>query len=159
MQGNPTLANNITAAASQGGIAVNNTGSGQVYIRVSEERFQRLAEELGVTRAALKNFFHILEQREVPPDELDSQLRAIAKRYHELLEKWKILSTDDPTIVALKREARQALEAGDFTRVEQLLNQASEKDVEAAKQLQETTAKRLLSAAASKDQLGRLKMV
>jgi tetratricopeptide (TPR) repeat protein len=163
IQGNLTAGNNITATASEGGTAVINTGSGQVYITtlhgISAEQFQHLAEELGVTRSALKNFFHILEQEHVPSEALDSKLRQIAKNYKELQEKLEGLTGDDPSIMALKQEARQALEAGDFARVEQLLNQACEKDVEAAKQLQENAKKHLLSAAASKDQLGRLKTV
>jgi tetratricopeptide (TPR) repeat protein len=163
IQGNLTAGNNITATASEGGTAVINTGHGQVYITnlhgISPEQFQHIAGELGVTQSALKNFFHILEQEHVPSEALDSKLRQIAKNYKELQEKLEGLTGDDPSIIALKQEARQALEAGDFARVEQLLNQACEKDVEAAKQLQENSKKRLLSAAASKDQLGRLKTV
>ena len=131
IQGNLTAGNNITATASEGGTAVINTGNGQVYITnlhgISAEQFQLLAEELGVTRSALKNFFHILEQEHVPSEALDSKLRQIAKTYKELQGKLEGFSSDDPSIVALKQEARQALEAGDFARVEQLLNQASDR--------------------------------
>jgi hypothetical protein len=61
--------------------------------------------------------------------------------------------------MGLKRDASNALEAADFARVEQLLNQASETDAEAAKQLQGTATKPLLSAATSKAEIGTLKMI
>jgi hypothetical protein len=48
---------------------------------ISEEKYQRLTEELGVTRSALKSFFKILEQQQVPPEDLDHTLRQIATSY------------------------------------------------------------------------------
>jgi hypothetical protein len=62
----------------QGGLAVK--------IGVSEERFQALSEELGVTHGALRNFFKILEENQVALDDLDHTLREIAGRYNELLQ-------------------------------------------------------------------------
>ncbi|HSF29555.1 MAG TPA: hypothetical protein VLK82_03660, partial [Candidatus Tectomicrobia bacterium] len=160
MQGNLAAANDITATALERSTAVVNTGTGNVYISgISEERFQQIAEELGVTRSALNNFFRILEQKQVSPEELDTRLRDIAKNYKELQEKLKAFTAGDPVVVALKQEASQVLEAGDFLRVEQLLIQASERDLEAAKQLQEAATERLLSAAASKAEIGTLKMI
>jgi hypothetical protein len=49
---------------------------------ISEERHERLAEELGVTRSALTSFFKILEQHQVPPEDLDYTLRKIARSYN-----------------------------------------------------------------------------
>src|SRR5262249_19701324 len=42
---------------------------------ISAEQLQRLAEELGVTKAALTSFFKILEQQNVPLEDLDAKLR------------------------------------------------------------------------------------
>jgi hypothetical protein len=36
----------------------------------------------GVTQSALATFFEILEQKQVPPEDLDSTLREIAKNYN-----------------------------------------------------------------------------
>jgi hypothetical protein len=54
---------------------------------VSPEQFQELAGKLGVTEAALKSFFEILEQADVPRNDLDSALRKIATRYKKLDKK------------------------------------------------------------------------
>ena len=59
--------------------------------------------------------------------------------------------------MALKQQARDALEAGEFVQAETLLNDASAKDLEAAQQLQEIAATRLRSAAASLAANGDLK--
>src|ERR1700694_5560566 len=121
-------------------------GHVSVTIGISEEQ---LVEELGVTRGALKNFFKILEQERVALEDLDHTLREIAKRYNELREQLLQFSSDDPAVNQLRRQAAAALEAGEFEQAEVLLNRARDRDLEAAKQLQEVAQKRLLSAAAS----------
>jgi hypothetical protein len=103
---------------------------------ISEERHERLAEEFGVTRSALTSFFNILEQQQVPPEDLDHTLRQIAMSYKDLHAKLQRFTTDDPVVMALKQQAHDALEAGEFTRAEALLNEASAKDLEAVQQLQ-----------------------
>jgi tetratricopeptide (TPR) repeat protein len=116
-----------------------------------------LREELGVTDSALKSFFKILEQQQVPREDLDSALRNIAKRYKELQDQLRTFTADDPVVTALKREASKALDAGDFAQAEKLLNEASQKDLEGAQQFQEMATRRWLSAANSKVELGALK--
>jgi tetratricopeptide (TPR) repeat protein len=154
-----SLASTVKIGQVKGGVV--HTGTGHVVIMnihgVSEETFQHLAEELGVTRAALKNFFEILEQKEVRPEELDSTLRKIAKRYSELYANLQRFSSDDRDVTALKHEASEALKEGDFDKAEHLLNRASARDIEMAEKFQEIAQKRLLSAAASKAENGNLK--
>ena len=55
---------------------------------------------------------------------------------------------------ALKKQARAALEAENFAKAEELLNQASDADVAAAWQMQEQMNKRFVSAADSKAENG-----
>jgi tetratricopeptide (TPR) repeat protein len=124
---------------------------------ISEERHERLAAELGVTRSALTSFFKILEQQQVPPEDLDSTLRRIATSYQELQAKLQRLTSDDPVVTALKQQARDAVEAGEFAHAEALLNAASDKDLEVAQQLQEVATTRLRSAAVSRAANGDLK--
>lgn len=125
---------------------------------IPAENFKQLAGELGVTQSALKSFFNILEQAQVAPENLDNTLREIAKRYKDLQTKLDGFSSDDPEVATLKRQAKEALDAGNFERAEKLLNQASEKDIQAANELQTIAKKRLLSAAASKAANGDLKL-
>ncbi|RPJ18810.1 MAG: hypothetical protein EHM35_21455, partial [Planctomycetaceae bacterium] len=132
--------------------------AGNIYIQgISEERHERLAAELGVTRSALTSFFNILEQQQVPPEDLYHILRQIATSYKDLQAKLQRFTSDDPAVITLKQQARDAIEIGEFAHAEILLNDASAKDLEAARQLQETAATRLLSAAASRAANGDLK--
>ncbi len=67
VQGCVTVTKDVAVTASGGGTAVMQTGAGTVPITniqgISEEKYDRLTEELGVTHAALKSFFKILEQQ------------------------------------------------------------------------------------------------
>jgi hypothetical protein len=116
----PPMEVNIKASGS--GTTFVQTGPGNVHVtnryEISVEKYDRLREELGVTDSALKSFFKILEQQQVPRQDLDSTLREIAKRYTELQEKLHTFTSNDPAIAVTKREASKALEAGNFERVE-----------------------------------------
>lgn len=96
---------------------------------ISEERFQSLSEELGVTRAALKSFFKILKEKQVPREDLDSTLHQIANRHKDIEAQLRHFASEDPEVATLKRQAGEALDVGEFDRAEELLNQAKEKDI------------------------------
>jgi hypothetical protein len=68
---------------------------------ISEEQYRRLAEELGVTQAALTSFLKILEQQLGPPEDLDHTLRQIATSYKDLQAELQSFLSDDPAVVAL----------------------------------------------------------
>jgi len=123
-----------------------------------------LIKELDITKAALMNFFKILEQNQVPVENLDNTLREMAKRYKTLLATTEQLNPEDSQVSVLIEEARQALNEGQFTKAEMLFNEASELDIESLKQaqleiqrMQEVKNKRFLSAAKSKAANGQLK--
>ena len=96
---------------------------------ISPEDFQKVSAELGVTQAALASFFKVLEKQKVASEDLDSTLRSLAKRYKQLEEDLKRYTSDNPEVAALREQARAALEAGEFDRAEQLLNDANAKDL------------------------------
>ena len=121
------------------------------------ESFQLLAKELGVTESALKSFFKILEQQHVAPEDLDSKLREVATSYKQLQTQLQQFRSEDPAVVALRRDASQALETGDFAQVETLLRHAQERDLHAIQEQQASLKKRQLSAAATSAELGALK--
>ena len=155
----PKAQPNITQHISDKSTGVVHTGSGSVYVTegIPPDKFQRLAEELGITEAALNTFFKILEEKQVPREDLDHTLRRIAQRYNELKKELEAFRSDDPAIVELKKRARNALDVGNFEEAERLLNEASDKDVDAARRLKEVAEERFLSAAASKAENGDLK--
>jgi hypothetical protein len=132
---------------------------GDLSIRygISEERFERLAKEFGVAESALKSFFKILAQKQVPLEDLDSKLREIAKHYQELQIRVQTLSGDDPEVAQLKHEAQRAIDTGDYDRAEALLNDASARAVKVAQELEATMKKQFLAAAQAKTANGYLK--
>ena len=156
---------NVTARdgglASGGDIHITQSAPGTLIVGgvhgVRPEDFQRVSEEFGVTKAALTSFFKILEKKNVPPEDLDGTLREFAKRYKELEADLARSTSDDPEVAALRARAREALEAGDFDRAEELLNEASAKDLAAAERQESQARQRRLSAAQSKAQNGHLK--
>jgi len=108
--------------------------------------FAEYAGKLAVTETALASFFTILEEQQVPRSDLDSKLREIAAQYKELLLRMETVQSEDPQVVRLKDEARQAIEAVDYAKAEVLLNQADARDIQAFEQL-EAAAKRDMEAA------------
>ncbi len=83
--------------------------------------FAEYAGKLAVTEAALASFFKILEEQQVPLDDLDSKLREIAAQHKELLARLETVQSADPEVQRLKAEARQAIDTGEYTKAEQLL--------------------------------------
>ncbi len=144
------------------GINVENVTNSKVSVYTGDingippEQFAALAEELGITKAALKNFFNIILQHNVVPEDYDHTLRQIAERYHNLLKELTDFQADDPQVKYLLTQAEQVLQQGDFDQAEDLINRASEKDLVAARQLRETAEKRLISAAKAKAKNGYL---
>lgn len=117
-----------------------------------------LAKELGVTQAALQNFFKILQEGNVKPEDYDHTLRTIAERYLNNLKQLSALQANDPAVKAFLQQAERALEQGQFDEVEKLINDAKNTDLEAAKTLQETAHKRLFAAATAAAQNGNIQM-
>jgi tetratricopeptide (TPR) repeat protein len=156
----------------QGKVEAKSIGHVNQNFGIPVDEFRKLAEELGVTKhaleeyskkvdvtgSALKSFFKILEKQNVPPEDLDSTLSQIAERYKELQK--KLVSSviiENPEIKALKKKAEEALNEGDFDEAENLLNEASDKGIQCAKNMQEAANKCLISTAESKAELGDLK--
>ncbi|MBF0549908.1 MAG: toll/interleukin-1 receptor domain-containing protein [Deltaproteobacteria bacterium] len=126
--------------------------------------YKKIADKVGVTEAALGNFFEIMTQQAVPPEKLDHTLREIARRYNYLQANLTQAATEseDDQVIALKVRASQALDQGDFDQAENLLNNASELELSAAEKILEalnkTAERQFLAAAASKAEAGDLKM-
>ncbi|CAK8714453.1 MAG: Tetratricopeptide repeat-containing protein [Candidatus Electronema aureum] len=97
---------------------------------IPPQRLEELAGQLAVTEAALASFFKILEEQQVPPGDLDSKLREIAANYKELLAR----VGDDQT-------AKQTIEAGDYAKAEQLLEDVAKQQSIAAAEANADLAK------------------
>jgi tetratricopeptide (TPR) repeat protein len=81
-----------------------------------------LEHDLALNKQQVQAALHILGERNVPPERLESKLIEVAERFKALQE--QIASTqpgDDAQIVALKADAQKALDAGDLARADALL--------------------------------------
>jgi tetratricopeptide (TPR) repeat protein len=131
----------------------------------AEAQAAQLATQLGFTREAVIGFFGILGEQEVPLERMPTKLGEIAQRYQGLLARLQTTSSTDPEVQRLKGKARAALDAGDFARTEELLNQAKARDLAAIKQMRAVMERvqadldaRQLSAAEAAAENGNLMM-
>jgi len=120
---------------------------------------EELMEELGVTRVALKSFFRVLEEKQVPLEDLIAKLREIATTHNALQENLQRITSEDPKVLELRRQARQALTDGNFEEAERLLKEAQRRDLEVIDELEEILKKRRFSAAVTTGDLGDLKII
>lgn len=90
------------------------------------DRYERLSRRLGVTDQALETFFRILNEGNVPVEELDAKLREIAKRHRELLLRVAELDAVDEKVAALRDKAKAAIERGDYDAAEDALKAAQQ---------------------------------
>ncbi len=126
---------------------------------ISPEVFAEYVSKLAVTETALTNFFKILEEHQVPRDDLDSKLREIAAFHKELLERLSSVQSEDPEVQRLKEEAGQAIKAGEYDKAEELLNKAEARDLEAIEKMEQTARQRRISAAATNADQAKLQEV
>src|SRR5262249_55064898 len=111
---------------------------------------------LDVPAVALRTLLTMLEQRQVPASEFDQTLRNSAKRYRELHELLQGLPGDDPAIVTRTREARVALDTGEFAHAATVLHEAQAHALQGAQQLQEADTPQRRAAATMTTALGAL---
>jgi tetratricopeptide (TPR) repeat protein len=116
---------------------------------ISPEVFAEYVSKLAVTETALTNFFKILEEHQVSRDDLDSKLREIAAIHKELLERLSSVQSEDPQVVKLKQEAKQAIEKHEYGKAEELLKKAEARDLEAIEKMEQAARQRRISAAAT----------
>ncbi len=105
-----TGSGNIVAG---GNVTVNNPN-------VPPELLANYAEELGETKQLINSFFGTLLKEKVPRDQWDSKLREIAAMHKELLARLDSVQSEDPQVLRLKDEARQAIEAGEYDKAEEM---------------------------------------
>ncbi len=143
------------AVNTQGNVTITYGVPFEKYEQVRDE-CERLKVEYGIKDAAFVSFFKILEQGSIPCAEWGAKLPEIAFRHKELLLRFEAVQSDDPQVRALKEQAGQAIENGDYDRADALLNQAKERDRAAVATLKASLAEqqaalemRQLSEAAS----------
>uniref|UniRef100_UPI0040564479 hypothetical protein n=1 Tax=Candidatus Electrothrix sp. TaxID=2170559 RepID=UPI0040564479 len=126
---------------------------------VPPELLAKYAEELGETKQIIEGFLGILLEQEVPPDQWKAKLREIAATHKELLARLATVQSEDPEVQRLKQEAKQAIEAGEYTKAEDLLNQAEALDLKAIEEMEKTARQRCISAATTNADQAKLQEV
>jgi tetratricopeptide (TPR) repeat protein len=157
-----TTGNQAPAVNAQGNVTITYGVPFEKYEQVRDE-CERLKVKDGIKDAAIASFLKILEQESIPCAEWGTKLPEIAFRHKELLLRFESVTSDDPQMQALKEQAGQAIENGDYDRADALLNQAKERDRAAVATLKASLAeqqaaleKRQLSEAGSCEDQGKL---
>lgn len=88
-------------------------------------RLEKLSRSLGVTNCATANFLRSLGQGSVPTEALPAKLEEIAQRHKDLIERLQRVTSRNPKISNLRRQAASAFQNGDYERFYSLLEQAS----------------------------------
>jgi hypothetical protein len=97
-----------------------------------------LCVQLEVSAGALRGFLLAIGEANIPIERQPAKLAEIATRHKDLLARLEATSSTDPEVQRLKTEARTALDAGDFTRTEELLNRAKARDLLVIEQMRAT---------------------
>ena len=124
-----------------------------------------LRAQFEVSAGALRGFLLAIGEADVPIERQPAKLAEIATRHKDLLARLEATSSTDPEVQRLKAEAREALDAGDFGRTEELLNRAKARDLLVIEQIRATMERmqaaldaRRLSAAEAAAENGALMM-
>jgi tetratricopeptide (TPR) repeat protein len=147
-----TTGNQAPAVNAQGNVAITYGVPFEKYEQVRDE-CERLKVEYGIKDAAFVSFFKILEQESIPCAEWGAKLPEIAFRHKELLLRFESVTSDDPQVQALKEQAGQAIDNGDYDRADALLDQIDERHNNAIHQLHKLQAE--TTARLEKEQLGK----
>ena len=124
-----------------------------------EDEMARLTGQLGFSREAVIGFFHILDDQDVPLEQMPQQLVEISKGYRALLAQLGNVRSTNSEVQKLEEQAHQALEKGDFARTEELLNQAMKRDLSMIEPREADRNLHTLSAAQAAAENGDLMMI
>ena len=124
--------------------------------------FGKLSGTFGVQESALGNFFKILQEKQIPVEELDRRLREIAQRHLGMIDRLDRAgrsAADDAEVADYLRGARALVEKGDYDGADGLLSRAETLDVDAIEQQQEALGLRALRAAETRAERAELRLL
>src|SRR4051812_16544719 len=123
-----------------------------------KQTIDHLQNELGVNKDALRAFFAVLGEKEVPVEQLVKKLVEIAGSYKEALARAAPNPNDPPEIAKLRDAVKAALEAGHLDQADELLGQLEKLEDAALASQQAALASRQLERAGTSAQRGRVAM-
>jgi tetratricopeptide (TPR) repeat protein len=105
------------------------------------KELRELESRLGITVGALQTFFATLGQNNVAVQDLPARLGEIAGQYLALKQQLQIGPTDGPEISRVKKQAQDALTAGNLDEADKLLARVGElQDLDLTKRISERAA-------------------
>lgn len=96
------------------------------------DRNEALAEKHGATKAQLHQLLTTLKAHNIPPEQLDTKLEKMLSREQETLERLEATANVDADTDQLRKEAEEAIRAGDTDKAMNRLHQAETRDTQAA---------------------------
>ena len=96
------------------------TGFALQYVRHQSD-MEKLVNKYGITEGALNSFFATLKEKKVPPEEYPEALQKFAERFLSLQKQLADLKNEGSAHAKLLAQAEQAINAGDYTRAEDLI--------------------------------------
>jgi len=114
---------NLTIKATGQGTIIVQTGDGTIIYEANKDA----VEKVGVAESSLASFFAILQVEDVPIADWEIKLTEIGKSFRELKAKLAEIQTSDKAIIALKDQANEAIDLGQFEQARKLLDQAEQK--------------------------------
>ena len=125
-----------------------------------EDKIKALGDELTLRADAVAGFFRILgRDPDLAPERLPDALAEIARRHKAFVAELNALKSDDPAVRSLKEQAAKAADDGDYAQAEDLLRRAEKADLDAANAMKDAADARLIGAAATRAQLGDLRLL
>ena len=94
----------------------------------ADARAAELAAKLGFTSSAVAEFFTILGEQNVPDEKIPARLIEIATHFAQTQNEVAALEPSDPHAADLAGQAKQALDAGQLTKADTLLEQAKDSE-------------------------------
>lgn len=95
-------------------LQMQNTEEFRKSVPASPEMITEL-KNLGITETALASFFQTLDRNKVPANELDHELRKIAKDYLDLKTRIAQLSSEDPEVKKASSKSTACLRGRRFS--------------------------------------------
>ena len=112
--------------AGDGSAVHSGSGSQTVIQGVPVAEYAQLASKLGIAEAALKSFFKSRGQHDVAPEDWSAKLYEFAKTFKELEQSLVTPSDRDTAIPDARKQAKDAVEAGELDKADRFLADAEE---------------------------------
>jgi tetratricopeptide (TPR) repeat protein len=112
-----------------------------------EERLQHLTGGDETLEVFLQSLVTRIKDEKLPIDNFDGTVRTALRRFQVIKEDLANLSTGDPSTAELKKQAFALLDRGKYASVENVLNEASDRELEAVNRKPLDHERRLVAAA------------